>query len=131
MADFSKTMPASPKALAQAARAGISPAAVPARRKKIALALAGAADLLQIGMFPVFSQGALAIPDDVLDLVMAVLLIAILGFRWRMVFAMALELVPGAALFPSWTAVVLSLPTIPESPGALPDAKDGPAPLPK
>jgi hypothetical protein len=87
--------------------------------------------LLQIGMFPVFSQGALAIPDDVLDLVMAVLLIAILGFRWRMVFAMALELVPGAALFPSWTAVVLSLPTIPESPGALPDAKDGPAPLPK
>ena len=96
------------------ARAKISPAAVPRKRKRIAIAIAIVADLLQIGMFEVFLPGALSPPDDVLDVVMVVVLSLVLGFRWRMLFAAALELTPGAALFPSWTGFVLSLPTLPE-----------------
>ncbi len=43
---------------------------------------------------------------------MAVLLVALLGFRWRLMFALGLEMVPGAQLFPSWTAFLISLPTV-------------------
>ena len=43
---------------------------------------------------------------------MGITLVALLGFRWRFVLALAIELVPGAQLFPSWTAFVLSLPTV-------------------
>ena len=97
-----------------ASHAALSPAAVSSKRKKIALALAGMADLVQLGFFPLFGEGALSIPDDALDLVIAVLLLLVLGFRWRLAGALLLELVPGATLFPTWTAVVMSLPTAPE-----------------
>jgi hypothetical protein len=102
--------------LAKATRASLSPAAVPSSRKKIALGLAAIADLIQAGYFPIFGEGVLSPPDDVLDLAVAVVLVAVLGFRWRLVMALAMELVPGATLFPTWTAVVLSLPTIPDLP---------------
>lgn len=101
-------------ALARTARAKISPAAVHRKRKRIAIAIALVADLLQMGMFEVFLPGALSPPDDVLDVVVVVLLSLLLGFRWRFLFALALELTPGAALFPSWTGFVLSLPTLPD-----------------
>jgi hypothetical protein len=100
--------------LAKVAHAHVSPAAVSSKRKRIALALAGIADLAQMGFFPIFGEGALSIPDDVLDLAIALVLLLILGFRWRLAAALVLELVPGATLFPTWTAVVMSLPTIPE-----------------
>lgn len=102
--------------LAKATRASLSPAAVPASRKKIALGLAAIADLIQAGYFPIFGEGVLSPPDDLLDLGVAIVLVAVLGFRWRLVMALAMELVPGATLFPTWTAVVLSLPTIPALP---------------
>lgn len=113
-------------ALAHKARAQVSPAAVPARRKKIGIAIAALADMLQVGMFEAFLPGALSLPDDALDLVVGALLMATLGFRWRLVFAMMLELTPGAALFPSWTAFVLSLPTLPEESPAAPLALAAP-----
>ncbi len=78
------------------------------------MGIALCADLLQMGMFEVFLPGALSPPDDVLDIVMVVVLSLVLGFRWRFLFALALELTPGAALFPSWTGFVISLPTLPE-----------------
>ena len=76
-------------------------------RKRIALAIAALADAVQIGLFPVFSEGALSIPDDVLDAVVALLLVITLGWNWRLSVALAAELVPGLALFPTWTAFVL------------------------
>lgn len=97
--------------LAKAAQAQLSPAAVSGKRKKIALLLAGVADLVQMGYFPVFGEGALSLPEDVLDVLVAFLLLVTLGFRWRLAMAFVMELVPGATLFPTWTAVVLSLPT--------------------
>jgi hypothetical protein len=81
------------------------------RRKKVALAIAAVADALQLGLFPVFSGGVLSIPDDALDLAVAAALIATVGFEWRLVIALGIELVPGVALFPTWTAMVATLPT--------------------
>lgn len=103
----------SASAAAALARQNLSPAAVDPKRKKIALVIAGLADLVQLGGFPVFAEGALSIPDDVLDVSVALLLLIVLGFRWRLLFSLALELVPFATLFPTWTAVVASLPTKP------------------
>ena len=80
------------------------------RRKRVALAIAVLADAAQLGLAPVFAPGAVSIPDDVLDVVVALGLLAAVGFRWRLVLALAMELVPGLALFPSWTAFVATLP---------------------
>jgi len=108
--------------LAAVARASLlDPAAVDPKRKKIALAIAAIADMVQMGAFPVFAEGALSIPDDALDAAVAILLVVTLGFRWRLLLSLALELVPGLTLFPTWTAVVLSLPVHAPAP-ALPAA---------
>lgn len=82
---------------------------VSSRRKKIALAIAALADAIQLGFFPVFAEGTLSIPDDALDAVVAVALVVTLGWSWRLSAAMAAELVPGVALFPTWTAFVLTV----------------------
>jgi hypothetical protein len=88
------------------------------RRKRIALAIAGAADLLQLALPPLFGEGALSPFDDVLDALVAVALALTLGWRWRTLLALAVELVPGVALFPSWTAMVATLPAAPPQPAA-------------
>jgi hypothetical protein len=80
------------------------------RRKKIALAIAALADAVQLGFMPVFGEGALSIPDDALDLAVAVALVFTLGWQWRVAMALAIELVPAVALFPSWTVFVATLP---------------------
>jgi hypothetical protein len=76
---------------------------------------------VQLGFF-VFGSGALSLPDDVLDYRVAVALVITLGWRWRLAAALAFELVPGLALFPSWTALVATLPTLPAAPGSDPSA---------
>ena len=80
------------------------------RRKKIALAIAALADAVQLGFMPVFGEGALSLPDDALDLAVAVALVFTLGWQWRVAMALAIELVPAVALFPSWTVFVATLP---------------------
>jgi hypothetical protein len=80
------------------------------RRKKIALAIAALADAVQLGLFPVFWAGGLSLPDDALDVAVALALAIALGWRWRLAAALAIELVPGVALFPSWTAFVAMQP---------------------
>jgi hypothetical protein len=80
------------------------------RRKKIALAIAAFADAVQLGFMPVFGEGALSVPDDALDLAVAVALVFTLGWQWRVAAALAIELVPAVALFPSWTVFVATLP---------------------
>ena len=93
----------------------------------MALAIAALADAVQLGFFPVLGAGALSAPDDVLDFMVAVALVITLGWRWRLVAALALELVPGVALFPSWKAFVAMLPAGREAAG-LPSRSDAPAP---
>lgn len=86
---------------------------VPKRRKLLALFVAGGADLVEMALFPLFFEGAASPFDLVLDLVTAGLLGAILGFRWRFLAALAAEAVPVLSLFPTWTALVLTIPTEP------------------
>jgi hypothetical protein len=81
------------------------------RRKRIALVVAAAADLIQLALLPLFAEGALSPLDLALDTVVALALVATLGWRWQTAIAFAAELVPGLALFPTWTALVAILPT--------------------
>ncbi len=43
------------------------------------------------------------------DAVTAVLLLVVLGFRWQLFLALAIEVVPVLEVFPAWTLVVMAL----------------------
>ncbi len=45
--------------------------------------------------------------DDVADLATAFFLWLIIGPSWAMAVALIIELIPGVAVFPSWTALAL------------------------
>jgi hypothetical protein len=91
------------------------------RQKRLALAIAVAGDLAQLALAPLFAEGALSPLDDVLDVIVAGLLLLTLGRSWRVALGLALELVPGVALFPTWTALIATLPAQPdEAPALLP-----------
>jgi hypothetical protein len=88
------------------ARRGVHPT-----RKRLALVLAGLSDGVQWLFVPVLSEGALSPLEIGLDALTALLILVVVGFQWRLAIALIAELVPGLDLFPTWTAVVLSLPT--------------------
>ena len=90
-----------------------APRGVAAGRKRVALALAAVSDLAQWVFFPVVAEGAASPVEVALDAVTAVAILLVVGFQWRLAIALVTELVPGLDLFPTWTAVVLSLPTAP------------------
>jgi hypothetical protein len=71
--------------------------------------LAMAADVLQILVFPLFAEGALSPADDVLDLVVAIVLVQLLGWHWEFLPTFFAELVPGVDLVPFWTLAVLNV----------------------
>jgi hypothetical protein len=54
------------------------------------------------------------------DAVTAIALLAVLGFRWGLLGALAIEVVPVLQLFPAWTLVVAALAST-EKRQALPD----------
>lgn len=86
------------------ARAGRGLASMGARTTCYAVALC--ADALQWVMFPLFMAGALSPANDVLDLVVAAVLIRLLGWHWAFLPSFAAELIPGLDLVPTWTAAV-------------------------
>ncbi len=87
-----------------------TPVTLTQTRKTLAFAVAAASDIAQLAFAPFFAEGA-ASPFEVgLDALTAAVLLLIVGFQWRLAIALAAELVPGVDLFPTWTAVVLSLP---------------------
>ncbi len=89
---------------------GFGAAKISRKRKLAAILVAGAADLCQMALFPLFFEGALSPLDWAVDITTAILLLLIVGFKARLALAFAAELVPGLDLFPTWTALVLSLP---------------------
>ena len=89
-----------------AATEGLDP-----RKKNLALLVAAIADAAQLFLFPVTVEGAASPVELALDVCVAVVLTGILGWNWRLAGAFAMELVPGATLFPTWTAVVMSMAT--------------------
>jgi fatty acid desaturase len=68
----------------------------------------------------------------VLDAITAVVLFAVLGFRWPLLPALAVEVVPGLQLFPAWTLVVAALASAEKAPqdvdGSQQDIQSLPAP---
>ena len=74
---------------------------------RLAWAIAVAADALQIGAFPLFAEGAISPLDSVLDLVVAFMLIRLVGWHWAFLPTIVAEALPGADLFPTWTAALL------------------------
>ncbi len=68
-----------------------------------------AADALQIFVFPLFAEGALSPPDDVLDIVVAATMVKLLGWHWEFLPAFAAELVPGVGLVLFWTLAVANV----------------------
>ena len=74
--------------------------------QRLAWAVAIAADALQIAAFPLFVEGGISPADSLLDLIVAFVLIRLLGWHWAFLPTLAAELVPGADLFPTWTAAV-------------------------
>ena len=73
---------------------------------RLAWIVALAADALQIVAFPLFAEGGLSTADSVLDLLVGFVLIRLLGWHWAFLPTLAVELIPGVDLFPTWTAAV-------------------------
>jgi hypothetical protein len=77
------------------------------RRKVIAArTIAVMADAVQVGLLPLFLEGALSTVNDVLDVAVAGILTALVGWHWAFVPSFVAELVPVLNLVPSWTAAV-------------------------
>lgn len=68
--------------------------------------IAVVADALQIAAFPLFAEGGISPADSLLDIIVAFMLIRLLGWHWAFLPTLATELIPGADLFPTWTAAV-------------------------
>ena len=98
---------------------------ITAAQKRAALAVAATVDLLQVVVFPALLPGYVL--DDALDVIAAVTLTAICGFKWQFALAFGMELVPFADLLPTWTAVVLLLGS---SSSTVQASSSGPAPNP-
>jgi hypothetical protein len=73
---------------------------------RMAWTIALAADALQIAAFPLFVEGALSPVDTVLDVAVGFFMIKLLGWHWAFLPSAAAKLIPGADLFPTWTAAV-------------------------
>jgi hypothetical protein len=78
-------------------------------RFQAAMLLAVAADVLQIALFPLFSEGAVSPVDDLLDVGVAAVLVKLLGWHWEFVPSFMGELVPGVDLVPFWTLAVANV----------------------
>jgi hypothetical protein len=79
---------------------------ISARRIWIARGIAVAADALQIGLFPLFMEGALSPLDDVLDVVVCLLMIWLVGWHIAFLPTILIKAVPFADLAPTWTIAV-------------------------
>ena len=81
----------------------------PRSRFVAAIALAVAADIVQIAAIPLFAEGAISPLDDLLDVAVMAVLIGLLGWNWEFLPSFIGELVPGLDLVPFWTLAVASV----------------------
>jgi hypothetical protein len=75
-------------------------------RRRAALFIAIAADAIQWVFAPLLLWGAASPLDDLLDVVVAFLLIRLIGFHWALMPAFVAKIVPFVDLVPTWTAAV-------------------------
>ena len=81
----------------------------PRMRMKAAFALAIAADLIQIAVFPLFIEGAASPADDLLDLGVAGAMSFLLGWHWEFAPSFFAKLIPGVDFVPLWTMAVANV----------------------
>ena len=74
--------------------------------ERLAWLIALGADAVQLAVLPLFVEGALSPVDTILDAVVAVTLVRLLGWHWAFLPTLLIEALPGADLFPTWTAAV-------------------------
>jgi len=72
-------------------------------RWRRALVIAAISDVLGFGV--VFWPPAVLM----LDALTVIALLMVMGFRWPLLFALAVEAVPGLQIFPAWTLVIAAL----------------------
>jgi len=96
--------------------------------QRLAWAIALGADALQMVALPFFVEGGMSPADCVLDLIVGVVLIRLLGWHWAFLPSLAAELIPGADLFPTWTAAVWYVTRQQVQPGEPEILPPGPAP---
>jgi hypothetical protein len=85
--------------------------------ERLAWLIAMGADALQWAVLPLFAEGALSPVDAVLDAAVAIILVRLLGWHWAFLPAVLMEAIPGADLFPTWTAAVFFVTRQMHSPG--------------
>jgi len=85
-----------------------SPGAIDAdvRTRRRAWLVAVAADLLQLAVLPAFVGGLLSPVNNVLDVLVALVMVRWFGWHWAFLPTFIAELIPGLDLLPSWTAAV-------------------------
>jgi hypothetical protein len=99
--------------------------------QRLAWAVAVGADALQIFAFPLFAEGGASPADSLLDLFVAFILVRLLGWHWAFLPSLAAELIPGADLFPTWTAAVWFVTRQQVQSGEPEILPPGPAPAPR
>jgi len=78
--------------------------ATPSRKRILAArALAVIADAIQIGLLPLFVQGAASPLNDALDVVVGAGMVALVGWNWVFLPTFVAELVPFLDIAPTWT----------------------------
>lgn len=75
-------------------------------RKVTAFAIAGAADLMQVTLLPIFAPVALPPINNIIDVIVGVILTLLLGWHWVFLPSFIAEMVPGLDLAPTWTLAV-------------------------
>ena len=78
-------------------------------RFRAAMILAIIADAVQIAVFPLFVEGALAPAEDVLDFGVGALMVHLLGWHWEFLPSFFAKLVPGVDMVPFWTMAVANV----------------------
>ncbi len=81
----------------------------PVSRSKrwVAIAIAAGADALQIGLFPFFAEGIASPLDAGLDVGVALVITALLGWHVAFLPGFLLEAVPLVNLAPTWTIATM------------------------
>jgi hypothetical protein len=76
------------------------------RRIWIARAVAAAADVIQIALFPIFSPGFISPIDDIVDLLVCVIIYFLIGWHIALIPSFVIKALPVADLAPTWTIAV-------------------------
>ncbi len=76
------------------------------RRVRAARLIAAIVDLSQIALLPTFFPASVAGANNVIDLVVAAVLIALVGWHWAFLPTFLIEMIPMAELAPTWSLAV-------------------------